>query len=194
MNTHSEHPPRTDIKAVWPDIKIPTVINWEGIYQQSLCFVRPVTEWWEADALATLRDHRTIHMGGGRQNGKTDWAVDKLADDGTIIVARDKYMRQAIDRKYTLKNLRESITITIPADCPNPYEVVEGILKEYHKASVPNVFTAMDLATIIKNEPEKLKHVTQVIIDEASYNTKIHDIYRSLVELKRPDLIIVALG
>lgn len=192
MNT--PQPNDVTAKPVWPGIAIPTVIDWEGIFQQSLCFIRPVAEWWETDTLATLRDHRTIHMGGGRQNGKTEWAVGKLVDDGTIIVARDKHMRQAIDRMYTLKNLRESITITIPADCPNPYEVVEGLLKEYHKACVPNVFTAMDLAAIIRTEPEKLKHVTKVIIDEASYNTKIFDIYRSLVDLKRPDLIIVALG
>lgn len=178
----------------WPEVKMPTHVGWESIFQQSLCYLAPVVEWWQMDNLTALRDLRTIHMGGGRQNGKTEWAVTKLADEGTIIVAKDKYMRQAIDRMYTLKNLRESITITIPADCPDPYEVVEGLLKEYHKVCVPNVFTAMDLATIIKNEPEKLKHVTKVIIDEASYNTKIHDIYRSLVELKRPDLIIVALG
>lgn len=192
MNTQQSNTDTT--KRNIPEFKMPTVIDWEGIFQQSLHCIRDVAEWWEVDSLATLRDHRTIHMGGGRQNGKTEWAVGKLSDDGTIIVARDKHMRQAIDRMYTLKNLKKTVTITIPADCPNPYDVVEGLLKEYHKACVPNVFTAMDLQSIIKNEPEKLKYVTQVIIDEASYNTKIHDIYRALVELKSPDLIIVALG
>lgn len=173
---------------------VPRVVDWEALFQQSLCYLSPNDDWWQLSELQSLRELRTIRIGGGRQCGKTEWAVGKLSDTGTIIVARDKAARQDINRRFTLNNLNETITLTIPAHCPNPYELVEELLGEYHKATVPNVFTSMDLQSIITNEPGKLKHVTTVIIDEASYNTKIHDIYRSLVDLKRPDLIIVALG
>jgi hypothetical protein len=164
-----------------------------GIYDSSRYAIShcPELRLHPADALRQLR---TIHMGGGRQNGKTDWAVNMLATDGTIVIACNKDMRQDINRRFCLRNMKDSITITIPSDCVNPYEVVEGLLKEYHKATVPNVFTLMDLTAILEKEPEKLRGVNRAIIDDFSYNTKVRDIYVALANLGNPDMIVVALN
>lgn len=195
MNTSDLHHPRRS-QLLPPATSYQTSsthVDWNGIYEASLKAVGHCQELrlHPADALRQLR---TIHMGGGRQNGKTAWAVNMLSTDGTIVVACNKDMRQDINRRFCLKNLTETITITIPADCANPYDVVEGLLQEYHRATVPNVFTLMDLTAILEKEPEKLRGVNRVIIDDFSYNTKVRDIYVVLANLDNPDLIVVALN
>lgn len=168
-------------------------VDWMGIYETAKNAVshQPCLR---LPADVALRELRTIHMGGGRQNGKTSWAVNMMAFDGTIVIARDKVTRQAINRKYLLLNPPGHISINIPADCPDPAGVIEGILQDYYKAGIPKVFTLMDLASILDKEPEKLAGINRVIIDDFSYNTKIRDIYTTLACLDNPDMIVVALN
>lgn len=196
MNTSTDqhHPRRSQLLPPGPSYQErSTAVDWMGIYGASINAVTHCAELRLTPADA-LRQLRTIHMGGGRQNGKTAWAVNMLAHDGTIVVACNKDLRQDINRRFCLLNMKDTITITIPADCVNPYDVVEGLLKEYHKATVPNVFTLMDLTAILEKEPEKLRGVNRVIIDDFSYNTKVRDIYAALASLENPDLIVVALN
>jgi hypothetical protein len=170
-----------------------TCVDWSGIYDSSRYALshRPELRLAPADALRQLR---TIYMGGGRQNGKTHWAVGELTDPGTIIVAKDKQMRQAINRMYCLQNLNRPFTVTIPAQCPDPYVLVEELLQEYHTAVRSNVFTLMDLESILTTDPSKLNWVKRVIIDDATHNCKLREVYLALAKLNYPDMIVVALG
>lgn len=169
-------------------------VDWDGVYDALLPVVTDIPSDWGVNNYTALREFRTIRMGGGRQNGKRSWAVDRLATPGYIIVAKDKDMRQSIDRMYCLKNPQQVIKITIPADCPNPYDVVEEYLNTFRKNSYRKVFTVMDLQTIAAETPEKLAHVTHVIIADASFNTRTGEVFKVFAGLKMFKTIFVALN
>lgn len=172
----------------------PPAVDWTGVYDALLYAVVDIPDVWGMKNHIALREYRTLRMGGGRQNGKTGWAVNKLAFDGYIIVAKDKDARQATERKYFLKNPRQEIKITIPADCPNPSDVVDQLLATFAKASRRKVYTVMDLQSIATEAPEKLAHITHVIIDDATFNTRTNDVYKVFAELNMFNTTFVALN
>lgn len=172
----------------------PAAVDWMTIYV-ALCYsIQPIPERMWADTHVALRNLRTIHMGGGRQNGKTGWAVNMLANEGIIIVAKDKLMRQEIEAMYVLKNPKKAITLTIPADCDNPGELVEELLATHRNSSRRKVFTVMDLHEVLRESPTKLKDVSHVIIDDASYNTRTNEVYKVFGDLGMPETIFIALN
>lgn len=172
-----------------------TLVDWPTIYANGLRAVQPIEDHPLPSKSANgLRAMRTIHMGGGLRNGKTLWAVSKLSEDGHIIVARDKLLRNYTERMYYLVNPRRVINITIPAEHPNPHEAVEELIASLHKNARRKVFTVMDLLEIVKEAPEKLSHVTHVIIDDATYNTRTNEVYKVFADLKMFDTIFVALS
>lgn len=171
------------------------VMDWPGIYAS----LQNVVQSTESQSIPSntangLRALRTVHMGGGLRNGKTSWAVSKLSEDGHIIVARDKLSRNSTERMYYLVNPRRVINITIPAEHPNPHEAVEELIASLHKNARRKVFTVMDLLEIVKEAPEKLSHVTHVIIDDATYNTRTNEVYKVFADLKMFDTTFVALS
>lgn len=172
----------------------PAAVDWMTIYV-ALCYtIQPIPERMWADTHVSLRNLRTVHMGGGRQNGKTGWAVRMLDNEGTIIVAKDKLMRQEIEAMYVLKNPRKAIHLTIPADCDNPSELVEQLLATHRNSARRKVFTVMDLQEILKESPSKLKDVSHVIIDDASYNTRTNEVYKVFGDLGMTETMFIALN
>lgn len=172
----------------------PAAVDWMTIYV-ALCYsIQPIPERMWADTHVALRNLRTIHMGGGRQNGKTGWAVNMLANEGIIIVAKDKLMRQEIEAMYVLKNPKKAIHLTIPADCDNPGELVEELLATHRNSARRKVFTVMDLQEILKENPSKLKDVSHVIIDDASYNTRTNEVYKVFGDLGMTETVFIALN
>lgn len=161
-----------------------------------------------------LKDLCTIHMGAGRQNGKTAWAIKQVLNGHAVIISRDKNLRDA-----TLKTLNEEfaktpagiraigeerdgkkvINITLDAEDPNPAMTVNFVLAQYKLANQRNVYTALDLQSMdtdIDVIDTHFGHVKLIIIDDASHNSKLPEIYNWLADNISPkqEITIVQLG
>jgi len=151
--------------------------NWAKIYKTMLPIVAiskeaRVTQCFSAPA--ALRELRTITIGGGRQNGKTYWAIGEvLADDSTIMVCKDAALRNHAVERYKDRYGHG------------------GALKSRRKFFTANDLESMDQALLAKI----LKKTKRVIIDEARYNSKLTLIYNYLGQHADIDnIIIIQLG
>jgi hypothetical protein len=138
------------------------VQRWQSIYEQSLDIINHVqpTVWWDrgfigADGKATwdgLVELRTVHMGAGRQNGKTTWIRD-----------------------FMVKNPK-AIVVLCNSGLRNNF--IDAWAVEHNESVFTRAFTIMDLVTIVNNGPKQslafLSETTHVIFDDASHNNAIH--------------------
>lgn len=161
---------------------------WEEIFQLSL----PAIEHDEQFPFGAyyLKELRTIRMGSGRQNGKTGWALEKLDQiPESIVIVRDKPHREAM-----LPQVRRRMSMRVEAGEKDPLGAINHMIDQFHAKTLPRVFTCLDLkAQTFRSAQEKID-LKMVIIDDASQNTKLFDIYGHLARLQNPNLVIVALG
>lgn len=100
----------------------------------------------------TIRDLRTVHMGGGRQCFKTTWIASLIKrEPDSILVVIDRQLKDAF--------IENHIT---PAE-----------RNEY----VRRIFTVRDIMALIHNGEtwilEKLRNCSKLVFDDASYNYMI---------------------
>lgn len=156
---------------------------WEEIFQLSLPNIKHDPQF--PFGAYYLKELRTLRLGGGRQNGKTTWALDKLREiQESVLIVRDKTHRELIS---PLVGRKVSLSLVGP-------ESVAKAIDDFHSTTMPRVFTCLDLKAHTFRETQKSIDLKLVIIDDASQNTKLFDIYGYLAKLKNPNLVIVALG
>jgi hypothetical protein len=154
-------------------------------------------------------------MGSGRQNGKTTWAIGKVLEGRTVIIAKDRDLRDATSTR--LKEMRrddphgeansmkngKTITIQLSADDQDPIRTVEFLLAQYNIAGRRHVYTYRDLEAITAGDVDVVsaeleRHfdgVTTFILDDASYNNERLKIYQWLARHFRERRInVVQLG
>lgn len=117
-----------------------------------------------------VRDTRTIHMGGGRQNGKTSWAIDFInAHPGAIVVECNSALR-------------------------------DDIIAKYGPGMRTRVFTVRDLVNVLKKNrrglADRIASSTHVIFNDASFNYMISDpgMVGCVDGLFGKDVIVIMLG
>lgn len=145
-------------------------VNWVKIYQLSLNTLKPVTGEYGQLTGNILRELRSFAMGGGRQTGKTLFAINELLDDdNALLISRDKDLRDDAVRRYAEAYGRG------------------GTLKARGR-----ILTVSDLESM---KPSKLKRIlagaTRVFVDDAFHNYKLTYIYNVLVQHKKTDIIVV---
>ena len=156
---------------------------WEEIFQLSLPAIEHDPEF--PMGAYYLKELRTIRMGTGRQNGKTSWALDKLREiQESVLIVRDKTHRELIS---PMVGRKVSLNLVGTAS-------VAKVIDDFHATAMPRVFTCLDLKAHTFRETQKSIDLKLVIIDDASQNTKLFDIYGYLAKLKNPNLVIIALG
>ena len=67
--------------------------QWEAIYQAQAKFLGSVeaSRRMKNSPILHLRDMRTIHMGSGRQSGRTSWILDQVINNGNqMLIVKDK--------------------------------------------------------------------------------------------------------
>lgn len=158
------------------------VHRWQAIYEQSLDIINHVqpTIWWDRefighDGKATwggLVELRTIHMGGGHQNGKTTWIRD-----------------------FMVKNPK-AIVVLCNSGLRNNF--IDAWAVEHKESVFTRAFTIMDLVTIVNNGPKQslafLNETTHVIFDDASYNNAIHTFAQTGNGLFTKDTVVIRMG
>lgn len=156
--------------------------SWQAIYEHSLQMLTPPDSrvWIDGVYLDSrgkaswsgIRDLRTLHMGGGRQNFKSAWAGEFLnRHPQAICIENNKDMRDAFI-----------------SNCGGRHTF-------FHR-----VFTIKDIMSIVKENPawitEVLSKTTHVIFNDGSFNTSLHTpAFRQLMDgLFGPDITVVMLG
>ncbi|MCY1281309.1 hypothetical protein D9M68_17860 [compost metagenome] len=158
------------------------VAKWQAIYEQSLAMIDPTPdEIWNGGGFLyedgrpswrSLCDLRTIHMGGGRQNGKNTWAREFMAAHPKAIMVECN----AGLRDITVDHWRG------PGD---------GRLR---------VFTIMDIVSISKHSYEDkltfLSEASHIIFNDASHNVALPSTQFSHAAngLFTKDVIVIRLG
>lgn len=79
-------------------------VDFDAIYNVQLDFINDKNEWWKKNNYfgvslnVHLRDSRTIHMGGPRQSGKSQWSYKQLKEDQhtSMVVVNDSLRNVAI--------------------------------------------------------------------------------------------------
>lgn len=183
--------------------------DYDLIFQLSNTYVSPLTlKHARLTRVQELQEYCTINMGSHRQNGKTDWAIQKVIEGSAVIIARDRVLRDETLRKVTLEFAKTEhgaavtrekgkINIVIDEKDPNPSQTVDFILAQFKLASQRNVYTSRDLVGIADMEhgvETHFSHVKLVIIDDASNNSRLSEIYRWLADNIHHDITIVKLG
>lgn len=161
------------------------VQRWQDIYEQSLDIINQAKspQWWNyysggfsgPDVKATwggLVELRTIHMGGGRQNGKTTWIRD-----------------------FMVKNPK-AIVVLCNSGLRNNF--IDAWAVEHKESVFTRAFTIMDLVTIVNNGPKQslafLNETTHVIFDDASFNNAIHTFAQTGNGLFTKDTVVIRMG
>lgn len=148
---------------------------WQTIYDLSLGMLsdsKTVDEMRDLNPKIVLRDCRTIRMGGGRQNHKTAWIVSMLRQHpNAIVVPVDKAMRNHFITTY------------------------QHLFDEGERL-INRVFTVRDLESLDGQKLESiLRHITHVLIDDASFNRRVDDRLMELVsEGLSSKTVIVRMG
>lgn len=197
-----------DPAIVYPDYEMIYHLQRKVVPQNALLNARMSRE-------AELREFFTVRMGSGRQNGKTTWAIGKVLEGRTVIISKDRDLRDATAAR--LKEMRrddphghanatkvgKEIILTLSADDKDPMRTVEFLLAQYDIASRRHVYTYRDLETITMGEPDVIsaeleRHfgdVNTFILDDASYNNERMKIYSWLARNFRERRInVVQLG
>lgn len=165
-------------------------VNWDTVYDLLEEILTPVdiTESFlnEMEAVFVLRNIRTVYLGSGRQNGKTEWALRTMLNDpGTIFIARDvTHRKMAIQAADLLSQSinegrfeNKAVSITIPPYVSDPAEIIESAFNEVKCKHRWHIYTATDVEKILKNKPETFPSVKRVIIDDALHNHKTSKVY-----------------
>ena len=146
--------------------------TWQTIYDLSLGMLndsKTVDEMRDLNPKVALRDCRTIRMGGGRQNHKTAWIVSMLRQHpNAIVVPVDKAMRNHFITTY------------------------QHLFDEGERL-INRVFTVRDLESLDGQKlTSTLRHITHVLIDDASFNRRVDDRLMELVsgELSSKTVIV----
>lgn len=190
-------------KALPKGFTSPAVHNdWDSIYTLSQKTLVQHARLWKlfqemrCSVAFFLKDLRTIHMGSGRQNGKTTWALEKMRESvGTIVIARDKHMRDAmIGRAAIGKQTGKAITISVDATDPDPMGTVNMLMQAYLAANGARIYTYKDLQSMVEADPSFIKTVERVIIDEAKHNRMLSSIYDLLGTSGNPEIEVIALA
>ena len=169
------------------------IFAWDNLEQGNIYKTFHQGNWTHAQ---WLREFRTIRLGGPRQTGKTNWAVKKMRENqGTIIVSRDKAERDAVIGMASVgRTANKTITLTLDVADKDPMATVMGVMSEFMAANQIRVFTYKDLETLAETDLARLKTFNRVIIDDASTNTKLRDIYEILGKIENIEMEVVALG
>lgn len=159
--------------------------RWQVVYEMSESMLaKPDSNIWVNEVLLNsegkslwsgIRELRTIHMGGGRQNAKTIWtSAFMLENPKAIAIAIDKHLR---------------------AELVNMLNAESTTGEDYYR----RVFTIHDLFLLCK-DPEWKKRilypVTHVLFNDASYNRDIETPqFRSLMDFVfDPTVTVVMMG
>lgn len=174
--------------------------DWESVYQilgEKIFGTPAVADSW-IPMNTFLREKRTFWMGGGRQNGKTAWALTKLRENKhTILIARDRSLRDSMVQTMTELRSGETITITLDGDDKDPVGTVKNIMDEVEILRRPRIFTVTDLTAylkVISEDNSKYIPIKRIIIDDASHNNKLGELFQLLGSLADPDLQIIAIA
>lgn len=159
-----------------------TLQNWQAIYEYSLQMLTPPDSrvwvdgvYLDSRGKATwsgVRDLRTMHMGGGRQNFKSAWVCEFMhRHPKAICIENNKTMRD-----------------TFISNCG-------GRGNFLHR-----VFTIKDILSIAKDNPTWVETVlaqsSHVIFNDGSFNTSIDTpAFRKLFDgLFDPEVVMVMIG
>ena len=154
--------------------------NWDEIYKLSVEMLsrnatarRMIREHLKEAAF--FREYRTIQMGAGRQNGKTQWMLREVSQSESDILI----VRAAGDKGFCKRHhgLKEEVGVVNLDD---------------------KLYTIRDIQTMLRTKPEliaeRVQAASRIFLDDASRMMRLETLIKLVAPLVRDDVIIVAMG